>query len=98
MDFERQTGVLTKLMFSSSSTFQIINGSKIIGQIDNLMDAEYFEDAIFLTESGLRLLEAHFGDNLVEKTHNTVLHSAPNLLLSGSKQLRLHIAMRSPRQ
>ena len=37
--------------------------------IDKLMDAEYFEEAIFLTESGLRLMEVHFGGNLVEKTY-----------------------------
>ena len=40
-----------------SNNIQISNGSMIIEHIDHLMDAEHFEDAFFLTESGLRLIE-----------------------------------------
>merc|ERR1712154_604470 len=49
-----------------------INGSKVIGQIDHLMDVQHFEDAIFLTEQALKILDESFGHNFVEKTHNVL--------------------------
>ena len=47
-----------------------MNASKVIGQIDHLMDVGHFEDAIFLTEKALKIImDEQFGYNFIEKTH-----------------------------
>lgn len=51
---------------------KIINGSKVIQQIDHLMDIEHFEDAIYLTEKALKIMDHQFGHNLIEKIHNLI--------------------------
>merc|ERR1712228_618256 len=55
---------------SKQQNIKIINGSKVIGQIDHLCDVEHFEDAIFLTEQALKIMDESFGFNFVEKIHN----------------------------
>lgn len=66
-DDNKKTNIL-----KMKQNIKIINGSKVIQQIDHLMDIEHFEDAICLTEKALKIMDQQFGHNFIEKTHNFI--------------------------